>query len=55
MGLTSGKGERQHHNGNVRDDKEPAGERHAADRAVQPNVDAVRALRGRDHEGKHRK
>ena len=55
MGLTGGNGERQHHNGNVRDDKQPDGEQHAADRTVQPNLDAVRALRPSGHEGRHRK
>lgn len=54
MGLLSGKGDRSHHNGNVRDSSNPKGERHAADRTVQPNLDAVRALRPSDHEGEHR-
>lgn len=54
MGLTGGKGDRQHYNGNVRDTSRSAGPRHAADRTVQPNVDAVRALRPSTHEGAHR-
>lgn len=53
MGLLSGKGDRQHHNGNVRDEKNPGGARHAADRTVQPNMDAVKALRPRSYQGKH--
>ncbi len=55
MGLISSNGDRQRHNGNVRDEANPAGDRHAADRTVQPHMDAVRALRGSDHQGKHRK
>lgn len=54
MGLLSGKGDRNHHNGNVRDTKNPDGAKHAADRTVQPNTDAVKALRPSDHQGKHR-
>lgn len=41
------------HNGNVRDTGNPDGARHAADRTVQPNLDAVRALRPSDREPKH--
>jgi hypothetical protein len=56
MGFFSGSnnGDRQHHNGNVRDESNPGGAKHAADRTVQPNVDAVRALRPSDYEGRHR-
>lgn len=54
MGLTSNTGDRQHHNGNVRDEIEPDGNRHAADRTVQPNMDAVRALRPSGYRGQHR-
>ena len=43
------------HNGNVRDTSNPGGDRHAADRTVQPNLDAVRALRPSGHEPKHGK
>lgn len=54
MGLPSGNGDRQHHNGNVRDTSNPDGAKHAADRTVQPNLDAVKALRPSDYEGTHR-
>ena len=54
MGLISGKGDRQHHNGNVRDTSNPDGARHAANRTVQPNLDAVRAQRPSGYEGRHR-
>jgi hypothetical protein len=54
MGLISGKGDRQHHNGNVRDVTKSDGAEHAADRTVQPHLDAVRALRPSAHEGKRR-
>ena len=43
------------HNGNVRDTSNPDSARHAADRTVQPNLDAVRALRPSDREPKHSK
>lgn len=53
MGLISGKGERQHHNGNVRAESDES-TKHSADKTVQPHLDAVRALRPSSHEGKHR-
>lgn len=46
--------DRQHDNGNLRDTSNPGGAKHAADRTVQPNLDAVRALRPSDYRGTHR-
>ncbi len=54
MGLISGKGDRQHHNGNVREASGPDKPRHAADTTVQPHLDAVRALRPSGHAGTRR-
>jgi hypothetical protein len=55
MGFFGEKSDQQKYdNGNVRDTKNPGGAKHAADRTVQSNLDAVRALRPSDHEGAHR-
>lgn len=56
MGLLSSgsDGGRHHHNGNVRDAANSNGEQHAADKTVQPNMDAVKALRPSGYKGSHR-